>query len=61
MATHNSLFADKDVRRTDNGLAVSAANLFAFGIVWVVKFVVLEKIMWKQPTLEVVAIDVERA
>jgi hypothetical protein len=23
MATHNSLFADKDVRRTDNGLAVS--------------------------------------
>jgi len=23
MATHNSLFADKDVRRTENGLAVS--------------------------------------
>lgn len=23
MATHNSLFADEDVRRTDNGLAVS--------------------------------------
>jgi putative flippase GtrA len=52
-----SLAAD----RWDSGLAVSAANLFAFGIVWVVKFVVLEKIMWKQPTLEVVAIDVERA
>jgi putative flippase GtrA len=47
--------------RWDSGLAVSAANLFAFGIVWVVKFVVLEKIMWKPAPLDVATIDIERA
>jgi putative flippase GtrA len=46
--------------RWESSLAVSVANLAAFGIVWVFKFVVLEKIMWKQPTIEVAAIEVER-
>ena len=48
--------------RWESGLAVSAANLAAFGFVWVFKFVILEKVMWKQPgVLETVPVEVDRA
>lgn len=36
-------------RRWDTGLAVQLASIAAFGVVWVFKFVFLEKIMWKRP------------
>jgi hypothetical protein len=37
--------------RWDSSLAVSAASIAAFGFVWVFKFFILEKIMWK-PAVE---------
>jgi putative flippase GtrA len=45
-------------RRFESSLAVSAASIAAFGFVWVFKFFILEKIMWKQV---VEAIEVEAA
>jgi putative flippase GtrA len=44
--------------RWESSLAVSAANIGAFGIVWVFKFFILEKIMWKEA---VEAVEVEPA
>lgn len=46
--------------RWESGLAVSAASFLAFGIVWVFKFVVLEKLMWKQASVAVPAVEIER-
>jgi putative flippase GtrA len=37
-----------DHRWPDNGVAVQLASLAAFGLVWVFKFVILEKLMWKE-------------
>ena len=34
-------------RRTDSTAAIAAANLSAFGVLWLAKFVVLDKLMWK--------------
>ena len=36
-------------RWPDSGIAVQVASILAFGAVWVFKFVILEKVMWKQP------------
>lgn len=48
--------------RWESSLAVSAANILAFGIVWVFKFVILEKVMWKQSgVLEAMPVDVDGA
>ncbi len=33
----------------DNQFVVYAANLAAFGVLWVIKFFVLEKLMWNAP------------
>ncbi|MGH9211154.1 MAG: GtrA family protein [Acidimicrobiales bacterium] len=33
--------------RSDASWAVAAANLSAFGVLWVAKFVVLDKLMWR--------------
>jgi putative flippase GtrA len=43
--------------RSDASWAVAAANLSAFGVLWVAKFLVLDKLMWRvlpdlQPELE---------
>jgi putative flippase GtrA len=38
-----------DDRWPDSGLAVQLASIVSFGAVWVFKFVILEKVMWKQP------------
>ena len=38
-------WADK---RWDSSFAVMAASILSFGFVWVFKFFILEKIMWKQ-------------
>src|SRR5690606_25289454 len=52
-------FADA---RWESSFAVSAANIVAFGIVWVFKFVILEKVMWKQQgVLEAVPVEVDGA
>jgi putative flippase GtrA len=44
--------------RWESGLAVSIANIGAFGLVWVFKFFILEKIMWKEA---VEAVEIEPA
>jgi putative flippase GtrA len=44
--------------RWESSLAVSAANIGAFGIVWVFKFFILEKVMWKEA---VEAVEIEPA
>jgi hypothetical protein len=43
-------------RRWDSSIAVSAASIGAFGVVWVFKFFILEKLMWKQ-AVEVVEVE----
>jgi putative flippase GtrA len=43
-------------RRWDSSLAVSAASIGAFGVVWVFKFFILEKLMWKQ-AVEIVEVE----
>jgi putative flippase GtrA len=44
--------------RWDSKLAVSAASIAAFGLVWIFKFFILEKIMWKEA---VEAVEIEPA
>jgi putative flippase GtrA len=42
--------------RWDSGVAVALASIASFGVVWVFKFVILEKIMWKDAVIEVVEV-----
>ena len=44
-------FAD---REWNNSFAVMLASIAAFGVVWVFKFLILEKLMWKQAVVETV-------
>jgi putative flippase GtrA len=48
-------------RRWDSSLAVMAASIGSFGIVWVFKFFILEKVMWKQAVAAAEVIEVEPA
>jgi putative flippase GtrA len=56
----STIAVDVAADRWESGLAVSAANIGAFGIVWVFKFFVLEKVMWKQ-AVEAIEVEVEPA
>lgn len=40
-------------RRFDGALPVQLANIGSFGLVWVFKFVVLDRVMWRHPTSDV--------
>ena len=42
----SSLFVWWVDKRTDSSLAISAANLAGFGVLWVAKFLVLEKVLF---------------
>jgi putative flippase GtrA len=44
--------------RWESGIAVSLASIGAFGVVWVFKFFILEKVMWKEA---VEAVEIEAA
>jgi putative flippase GtrA len=44
-------FAD---REWNSSAAVMLASIMAFGVVWVFKFLILEKLMWKQAVVETV-------
>lgn len=47
ISTFTTEFAD---RRWHSGVAVQLASIAAFGLVWVFKFLVLEHVLWKQPS-----------
>ena len=37
-------------QRWHSGLAVQAASVASFGVVWLFKFFILEHVLWKQPS-----------
>lgn len=47
ISTGTTAFADA---RWGSGVAVQLASIAAFGMVWVLKFFVLEHVLWKQPS-----------
>jgi hypothetical protein len=38
-------------QRTDRTTLVLVALLGTYGVVWVVKYVILDKVMWRRPTI----------